>query len=434
MTVDENRQLSVFSLATLLVSAHYGLGFLLGTAEKAVSSGVMGSLYAVSVGLGVIASIVLAKFYWTEIEQIWTLLGNRYGNLVKIGVGLMSWTSFIGIGAVQIIAAASILGVMGVPRLSGMLIVTFLFWVLSLLEVEKASWLFRGFLLLNILGLVYGLWVLHGLPNYVQAPLQFISSLHQISFAEAIGVSLSTILLVLIDMKCQQYIVQARDVRTVYLGSIFAALAIIALAFLPSAVVIAAQNAAILPADLDAKAAIPYILSWVGGGSNQPLGAFLIAALAVPSLGLGSSVLRVQTKTLLDLQLLPKFQGNRILIAGVNALFALGIALNGGEIIGLILLFYTAYLSAVWVPWIAYLLDYVKFYTPSVFSVRLSLALGSLSALTTLSIILYQPNAVFWNNGELTIMIVGIGCGSVSLLFGQLAENFNPLSKLKEHN
>lgn len=431
MEVSENRKLSIVSLATLLVSAHYGLGFLLGTAEKAMSSGVMGSLYAVSVGLGVIASLAIAKFYWTQIEQIWTLLGNRYGNLVKIGVGLMSWMSFIGIGAVQIIAA-SILAIVGIPKLPIMVTVTLLFWVLSLLAVEKVSWLFRGFLLLNIVGLIYALWVLHGLPNYVQAPVEFITSLHQVSLAEVIGVSLSTTLLVVIDMKCHQYMVQAIDVRTVYLGCLVAAIAIIALAFLPSTVVIAAQNAGILPANLDAKQVVPYILSWVGHGTNQPLGIFLIGVLAVPCLGLGSSVLRVQTKTLLDLQILPQFQGHVVLIAAINALFALAIALKGGEIIGLILLFYTAYLSAVWVPWIAYLLNHGKLYTFSDFSVRLSLVLGSLSALTTLSVILYQPKAVFWGNGELTIMIVGIGCGSISLLLAQLSEKLNNTIKYKK--
>jgi solute:Na+ symporter, SSS family len=431
MQVSENRKLSIISLATLLVSAHYGLGFLLGTAERAMSSGVMGSLYAVSVGVGTIASLALARFYWTQIEQIWTLLGNRYGNLVKVGVGLMSWMSFIGIGAVQIIATASILAVMGIAKLPTMVTVTLLFWVFSLLAVEKVSWLLRGLLLLNILGLFYALWVLHGIPNYVYAPWEFVVSLPQINLAEVIGVSLSTILLVIIDMKCHQYMVQALDLRTVYLGCILAAIAIIALAFLPSAVVIAAQNSGILPANLDAKEVVPYILSWVGHGTNQPLGIFLIGVLAVPSLGLGSSVLRVQTKTMLDLQIVPKFQGQNVLIASINALFALAIALKGGEIIGLILLFYTAYLSAVWVPWIAYLLNHGKLYTFSDFSVRLSLVVGSLSALITLSTILYQPKAVFWENGELTIMIFGIGCGSISLLFAQLAEKFASISAFK---
>ncbi len=74
MNISENRRLDAFSLAALLVSAHYGLGFLLGTAEKSLNLGVAGSLYAVCLGLGTIALLFMAKFYWTRVEQIWTLL------------------------------------------------------------------------------------------------------------------------------------------------------------------------------------------------------------------------------------------------------------------------------------------------------------------------------------------------------------------------
>ena len=111
----DGRKLGVFSLATLLVSAHYGLGFLLGTAEQALNQGIEGSLYAVSIGLGFLVLLILAKFYWQQVEPIWTLLGNRYGKSVKIGVGLMSWMSLIGIEAVQIMAGSAILAVVGVP-------------------------------------------------------------------------------------------------------------------------------------------------------------------------------------------------------------------------------------------------------------------------------------------------------------------------------
>src|SRR5437868_4220759 len=113
----ENRKLDAFSLATLLVSAHYGLGFLLGTAEKSQTLGLAGSLYAVSISVGTLAALALAKFYWTEVEPIWTLLGNRYGNLVKILVGLLIWSSLIGIEAVQMISGAFILKVLGAPVL-----------------------------------------------------------------------------------------------------------------------------------------------------------------------------------------------------------------------------------------------------------------------------------------------------------------------------
>ncbi|MBD3885787.1 hypothetical protein IFO70_29165 [Phormidium tenue FACHB-886] len=430
MTV--NRSLGIFSLAILLVSTHYGLGFLLGTAEQTTIQGMGGSLYAVSIGLGTLALLTLVRFYWSEAEQIWTLLGKRYGKPVKVGVGLMSWASLIGIEAVQIIAAASILNVAGIPSFASTVGLTVLFCILSLLPIEKASWVFRALLLFNGLTLVYALVALHGLPLYWRSPLEFLPSLQQIPPAKTIGISLSTILLVLIDMKCQQFVVQAKDVRTAYLGCALAALILIALAFLPAALVTAAQNSGILPADLMGKEIIPYLLAWLGGGADHLWGKALVAALAVPALGLGSNGLRIQTKTILDLEVIPNAEQNRIGVTVVNSLLALAIALKGGEIIGLILCFYAVYLSATWIPFIAYLLAHFKIYTFSQTSVRVSLLLSSVSALFTLVMTFVKPEALPFTSQELTIMLVGLGFGCLSLFGVQIIEKFLLLFKAYE--
>ncbi|WP_421654399.1 hypothetical protein [Leptothermofonsia sp. ETS-13] len=419
-----NRSLGIFSLVILLVSTHYGLGFLLGTAEQAMVQGLGGSLYAFSIGLGMLALLGLVKFYWSEVEQIWTLLGKRYGKPVKVGVGLMSWTSLVGIEAVQIIAAASILSTAGLSGPTSMVILAVLFCILSLLPVEKVSWIFQGLLLFNVLVLIYALTVLHGLPLYGRSPLAFFSALHQIPAANAIGISLATILLVPVDMKCQQFVVQAKDVRTAYWGCIVAALVLIALAFLPATVVIVAQTARILPPDLTGKQVIPYILIWVGGSTDQPWGRVLIAALAVPALGLGSNVLRIQTKTILDLEMISNTEQNRIGVAITNALLALAIALKDGEMIGLILRFYAVYLSTVWIPFIAYLLAYVDIYTFSQTSVRAALLISSLSTLFTLALTFVKPEATTSHSPELDILLVGFGSGSIGLFSVQTAEAF----------
>lgn len=432
MNATTNRGLGVLSLATMLVSAHYGLGFLLGTAEKARTLGAGGSLYGVSIALGTLAVFTLVEFYWTEIEQIWTLLGNRYGKSVTVGIGLMSWTSFIGIEAVQIIAAASILNVAGMPTLPTMLVLTFLFCILSLLPVDKARWIFQGILLFNIATLVYALWALHGLSEYWRSPIEFIPALRHMSSTESLGISLSTILLVVIDMKCHQFIVQAKDVRTAYLGCSLAALWLFGLAFLPSALVTAAQNAEILPPELASTAIVPYILCWVGGGAHHPWGIVLIAALAVPALGLGSNVLRIQSKTLLDLEIVPNTRQNKILIAAINALLALAIAFKGGEIIDLILEFYAAYLSAALVPFIAYLLAHTGVFTFSHTSVRLSLVMSSLASVAVLTITLFQPTAIAFNSAELTIMAVGVGFGGLGLLGTHAIEKYLLVSQTQE--
>lgn len=429
----EDRKLDAFSLAALLVSAHYGLGFLLGTAEKALNSGIAGSLYAVSISIGTIAALALAKFYWTQVEQIWTLLGNRYGNLAKILVGLLIWSSLIGIEAVQIISGAYILKVLGVPILPSMVALAVLFMIISLLPVEEASWIFQGLLLLNFLALIYGLWVLQSLPDYLRSPLEFIPALQQVNPPDFVGISLSTILLVLIDMKCQQFIVQTKDMRSVYLGSCLAAMILLWLALLPSVVAQAAQQANILPTGIDGKEILPFILLWISGGTGQPLGILLVMTLLVPALGVGSSVLRVQNKTILDFGILPPSERNRLLIAVVNALLALAIALRGsGSLVNLIVSFYAVYLAAVFFPFIAYLLAHAGRYTFSESSVRLSLIMGSVSAFSVLMLMLINPDVAVFGSVESNIMAIGIGFGLLGLLVGQSIEKYFPTSKVGE--
>ena len=422
--INSEPKLGIFSLTTLLVSAQYGLGFLLGTAEQAIYEGIKGSLYALSIGLGFVALLALVKFYWQQVEPIWTLLGNRYGRSVKVGVGLMSWMSLIGIEAVQIIAGSTILTVAGVPKLTSMLMFALLFCLLSLLPLEKVSWILRGLLLLNVLVLVYSLWALDGLSIVARSPIDLITSLPQIDPKDGIGIFCCTILLVTIDMKCHQYLVRAKNVRVALWSCIFTAAILIALALLAVATAIAGQQAGIIPPNLDGKEVIPYILVSIGGGKNF-WGIVAIVTLAVPALGLGSSVLRIQTRTFCDLEILTSRFGQRILITAINILLALLVAFREGEIVSLMLLFYTAYLAAVLIPLIAYLLDYFDVYTFSTNSVKLSLFMGSISAATSLWTILILPEAIILGSDRLTIIIFGIGLAIIGLVINELGEKLS---------
>ncbi len=428
----QNPKLDVFSLAAVLVSAHYGLGFLLGTAELSLTLGAAGSLYAVSLGLGTIALLGLAKFYWTKGEQIWTLLGSSYGNGVKVLVGLMSWSSLIGIEAVQIISGAFILNVLGMPTLPSMVVLTILFTIISLLPLEKFGWIFRGLLILNFLALLYGLYRLHGLPDYVRSPLEFTESLQQVTLPTKLGITLSTMLLIILDMRYQQFVLQAKDLQTLYKGCILAAISLLLLAFLPSSIVIAALRSGILPPDIDGKEILPFILSWIGGGTDKPLGIFLIASLLIPALGVGSNILRVQSKTVLDFNIIPTFKFNQLLVVIVNACLSLAVALNGGAIINLIVFFYAVYVGAVFIPFAAYLIAETGYYTFSKMSVRLSLIVSSMSAMSTLLLTFVNPKISIFGSAELNILGLGILFGLLSLLVGQVIENYLLASNVEE--
>ena len=433
-TLETNRRLDTLSLTVMLVSAHYGLGFLLGTAEKAYTLDFAGSLYAFCIGLGTLALLGLAKFYWQEVEQIWTLLGNRYGNQVKLLVGLMSWASLIGIEAAQIIAGTFILKVLGLPTLPTTIGLTVSLLVISLLPVEKASRVFQALLLLNLGALIYGLWALNGIPDYLHAPLDFVTSLGQMTDAQIAGVALSTVGLVVIDMKYQQFVVQAKDERSLYSGCILAGIILLLLSFLPSAVVIAARGAEILPPGIDGKETIPFILSWIGGGPRNPLGILLILSLAVPALGVGSNILRIQTKTVLDFNLLDPSDRNRFGIASFNAALGLGIALKGGAIVNLIVAFYAAYVASASVPFVAYLLARTERYIFSPLSVKLSLLVGFLAAFAILFVTLFWPETALFGSVELTIMALGIGFGVLGLLAGMAIEKYVPGLNLPEES
>lgn len=417
-----NRRLGFLPLAALIVSAHYGMGFLMGTAEQAQILGAAGSLYAVSVGLGVLALLLLAKFYWTGVEQLWVLLGDRYGRSVLVLVGVMSWASLIGVEAAQIVSGSAILSVLGLPTAAGMVSLTLLFLLMSLLPVEKASWLVQGLLVVNVLSLLWGLVALHGGDVYGRSPLEFWPALHQVRLTELIGVSVSTILVVLIDVKHLQFVVEAKTLRSLRWGCVLAALLLTAMAFLPTAEVLAAQRSGVLPPDLPGREIIPYVLAWLGGGADHLSGQLLLISLVVPALGVGSSILRVQTRTLMDFEVLPPARWSQGLFSVTNALLGLAIALKGGSLVGLIVQFYSAYVAAAWVPFGAYLLAEKGYFLFSNRSVRIALTCSTIASLSTLITTLIQPDWVLGGSAELDIMIVGLGCGLTGLLGCEVLE------------
>ncbi|HIK29024.1 MAG: hypothetical protein N3E45_04830 [Oscillatoriaceae bacterium SKW80] len=418
-----SRNLDSLSIAALLVSVHYGLGFLLGTGEKALTLDAAGSLYAVSTSLGLVAIITLVKFYWTEIEPIWTLLGRRYGKAVKILIGIASWAWMIGVVASQILGGAFILKLLELPLLPSAIILSSLIIVLSLVPLGQVSRIFQIFLIISSLALLYSLWAVKGgLEEYLRSPLEFVPALSCVPPAQLVGIPLTTILLTILGMDFQQFIIQAKDIRSAYNGCLLGALILMLLAFVPSAAVSAAKDAAILPASIEGKQAIAYIISWAGGGTEQPVGVFLLLSLLVTALGSGAGVLRVMNTTLLDIAELPTNWQQNALAAVINGLLGLIVALRGGALVDLIVSFYAIYVAAVLLPFIAYLLDKDNKYNFLDRSVWLSLSLGIISAGIMTVITRVDSQYIIPGSAELTILLVGIGFSGVGFLAGKLLE------------
>ncbi len=414
-----HRDLGGPALAALLVSAHYGLGFLLGTGERAVTAGFAGSVYGVSIALGTCVLLGLARFYWQEVEQLWTILGDRYGEVPRLTIAIACWASLVGVEAVQIISGASILSILGWPLLPTALGLAVVFAGLSLLPIARLSGLFRGLLAFNVAALLFALVALQGVDLYLRAPVAFWPAAIELGTGETVGISLTTIMLVLVDMKYHQFLVRARDLGSLYRGCTLAAGILFALALLPAAVVMAALRAGILPAGLESKAVVPYILTWLGGGATQPLGILLAIAAIVPALGVGSSVLRLQTKTVMDFKLLPDKPASRGAVAAANGLLAIVVALKGASIVGTMVCFYAVYASVVWVPFGAHL--WRREQTTRA-SARNASILGGAGALSTLVLLLFWPQFAPFGRPELGVIATGTGLGAIGLFGTQMWE------------
>ncbi len=417
-------KLDTFSLAALLVGANYGLGFILGTAENSLTQGIGGSLYAVSTGLGLFALAGLAQFYWRTEQPIWTLLGDRYGSFLKTAIGMMSWMWMVGVVAAQILGGSFVLHCLGIPLSASMAAMAVLFATLSLLSVERVGQIFRGLLVLNSLIIFYALGRLDGFSGYANIPVEFVSALANIPISQQLGIVLTTVLLIPIGMQFQVFLVQAAGRQTAVRGCLLGGIALILLAFVPSEMTIAAGNSGILPDGISGKAIVPFVFSWLGGGIGAPMGIFLVLCLLFSALGSGSGLLRAMNQTLFELELLPRRNDVRIVVAIANVLLAWAIASGGGSIIGLMVSFYALYVAAVWVPFLAYLLDRGGRFEFTKTSIQFAVLSGGISGIGVLITTFAIPEAAIGGSQQLSILSIGMGFALLGLIFGQAIDKY----------
>ena len=69
--------LNALQVATLLVAASYGIGFLFGSGEMAVTQGMAGAMYGIATAAGMLVLSLFARRLWQVGVPIWDLLGQR---------------------------------------------------------------------------------------------------------------------------------------------------------------------------------------------------------------------------------------------------------------------------------------------------------------------------------------------------------------------
>lgn len=373
-----SRSVSTWGVAVGLVSLHYGMGFILGTGEQTYLYGASGAVYALAAGLGLLGLAALASFYWRMQEPIWNLLGSRYGEAVRHLTNFLSWVWMVGVMAGQMVGAGYALSILGIPHQIAIVLMAMAIAILGSIPLERVAWLFASLLVISTLALLLTLIRLGGLSLYWKTVEEFSPALLSTSLLRVLGIAITTFLLTLIGMDFQQVLVTARTNLAAARGSLLAGLALIPIAFLPTAVVLGAmQRRIVTVGTINGKDAIPLILSNLGNQIFHDGGLVLVISLVLVAIGSGSGLNRALIRSFQAAPFMPDAFKRSAVASWINAVLALGIALTGLTIVGLMVSSYAIYVAGVFVPFMIYLLELRRGIRLPSHAVRLSAWAGS---------------------------------------------------------
>lgn len=293
-----SRALGSLQVAALLVSASYGIGFLFGSGELALSHGMAGSIYGVATGFGMLVLAVFARQLWATGLPVWDLFGRAYGKQLQGVVALLSLIWMSGVLAAQIQGGVAVLELLGLEQAHSYLAILLLIYGASRLDLRFASALFAMCLLASAAVLVFALVVANGLGIYLQAIPAFTEDLSTFSPSRVVAISLAVGLLVCTGADYQQFVLAARSPLAAVCGCVLAGLLLFVIAFLPAAVVVAMQSGGMLGNLADAKQVVPWVLGQVAGSLGQGADKLMLIALSVAALGAGAAILRAMTEAL----------------------------------------------------------------------------------------------------------------------------------------
>lgn len=293
-----DRVLSSVQIAALLVSASYGIGFLFGSGELALTHGMAGSIYGFATGLGMLALAVVAKPLWQSGLSVWDLFGRAYGSQQRGLVAALSLVWMAGVLAAQIHGGVAVARLLGAPDPYGLIIVLVLIYAAAQMSLRIASGVFAGCLLLSGVVLVYTLVAADGLALYWQAVPRFVEDLDTFSPTQLGSMSLAVGLLVITGADYHQFVMSGRTARSAMVGCTMAGLALILIGLLPAAVVVAMQSSGALVNMPDGKQVIPWVLSQAVGNLAWGLGAAMLVALSLAALGSGAAILRAMASAM----------------------------------------------------------------------------------------------------------------------------------------
>lgn len=292
------RALGAIQVAVLLISASYGIGFLFGSGEMALSHGMAGALYGVATAAGMLVLALFARPLWARGVPIWDLFGQRFGKPTQSAVAVLSLVWMAGVLAAQIHGGAAVMRLLGLASPWDHVVVLLLIYVATQLDLSAASRVFAACLLASGLALAYALFASEGLETFGTALPRFVRDLSTLDPVRALTAAVAVSVLACLGADYHQFVVAARRPVDAVVGCVLAGLGLVLLAFLPPAVVIAMEHAGALADLADAKQVMPFLLARVASTLGPGADIVLLAALSLAALGSGAAIARAMTSAL----------------------------------------------------------------------------------------------------------------------------------------
>jgi SSS family solute:Na+ symporter len=290
-----DRTLSVWHVASLLVSTSCGIGFLLGTGELALHQGMAACLYAVATAAGLVALAWAAPHFWKTGQSVWAYFRMLYGPTVSHPIALLSLIWMTGVLSAQIRGASSILALSGMPHTASIITIDCLVIGLSFMRLSWLSSLFAFCMCGCSVVLAYVLIKAHSLTAWVHAPASFVQSIRAQPDVHVELTLLSVIAMVVFGADYQQFPIEARTPTGARLGCLIAAVIVFSVGFLPASAVITSASVWHLGTLPDPVQAVPQLLILSLPTFGHIAAVTVVLVLLTTALGSACSILRAMT-------------------------------------------------------------------------------------------------------------------------------------------
>lgn len=339
-----DRTLSVWHVASLLVSTSCGIGFLLGTGELALHRGMAASLYAVATAAGLLVLAFAAPRFWKTGQSIWAYFGMLYGPTVSHQIALLSLIWMTGVLSAQIRGASSMLALSGMPHTASIVTIDCLVIGLSFMRLSWLSGLFAFCMCGCSVLLAYVLIRTHSLTAWLHAPASFVESIRAQPEVHVGLTLLSVVAMVVCGADYQQFPIDARTPTGARIGCLIAAVIVFAVGFLPASAVIASAGLWHLGTLPDPVQVVPRLLVLSLGTSSCIAAVAVVLILLTTALGSACSILRAMTDATATLPYGSRFPSGIHRTLPICA--ATLVAVHGQSMIGTMVTLNIVYLAA----------------------------------------------------------------------------------------